>query len=413
MGKIGLVLSGGVAKGSYEAGVLRALAEREIVPDVIVGVSAGALNGAMATGMIVDDEFTPARVESGLIDIYRERVSFSHFFESYDPDDTFQDLDRKSLNNLARRFGIDPFNKVWLPTRWDPQALKTLEYVLRGNFISMFSHAYFRQLAHDFVFPTTIKRAVKFSAVVCNLMGETSLSEDDEHLEARWSHNEDFHWYPNMPRTENFIQYNRLIDVIMASSSFPLAFPPMRLSLDGGEKPGLFIDGGMTDNAPIGKAITMDHQVDTVFAVMATTIVPPPAEEPDNILAVFNRMSEILAGRFIINNYHKVLKVNRRLQALARVLERDSEGVVKPSEFNENLAIAAGFANLDDYLSRRVVRVIPVFPSTPLKGDLFAGFRDPKLLCEYMDLGYADACDVLTKRLQGDEDESTWQSLRS
>lgn len=410
MGKVGLVLAGGVAKGAYEGGVLRALAERGVVPDVIVGVSAGALNGAMAAGMIVDEDFTPARVEKQLIETYCERVSFKAFFESYDPDDTFQDIDRKSLNNLARRFGIDPFNKVWLPTRWDPNALKTLENVLRGNFISMFSHAFFRQLAHDFIFPTTIERPVKFSAVVCNLMGETSLHEDETHLEARWSQYQDFHWYPHMPRTENFIQYNRLIDVIMASSSFPLAFPPMRLTLDGAEQPGLYIDGGMTDNAPIGKAITLDAQVDTVFAVMATTIVPPPPTEPENILEVFNRMAEILAGRFIINNYHKVLKVNRRLKALARVLERDGDGDFRDSEFNESLAVAAGFSSLADYKRRRVVRVIPVFPSTPLKGDLFAGFRDPKLLREYIDLGYADACEVLAKHGAG-EDEASWQTL--
>ncbi|HJS92894.1 MAG TPA: patatin-like phospholipase family protein [Solirubrobacteraceae bacterium] len=40
------VLSGGASLGAIQVGMLRALYEREIVPDVIVGTSAGAMNGA-------------------------------------------------------------------------------------------------------------------------------------------------------------------------------------------------------------------------------------------------------------------------------------------------------------------------------------------------------------------------------
>lgn len=399
MGKIGLVLSGGVAKGAYEVGVIRYLAERKIVPDVVVGISAGALNGAMISGMIISEEFTPENVRERMEETWVERVSLSHFYHSFDGDDNNKDIDRKSLNNLFLRFGIDPFKKVYMPTKLDPNALKTLEHILRGNFISIFSHAYFRQLAHDFHFPHHVARGIKFSAVTCNLMGETTLNEEDERVLNRWAHYEDFHWYPQMPRSQNFIQFNRLLDTIMASSSFPLAFSPMRMTLPGADKPGLFVDGGMADNAPIGKAIALDKDIDTIIVVMATTIVPPPEQEPSNILEVFNRMSEMLAGKFIINNYHKVLKVNRRIQALSQVLEKDEDGNYVDSEFNENMAVAAGFTSLKDFRGRRVVRIIPVFPSTPLKGDLFAGFLEKSLLREYIDLGYADARDVISRRL--------------
>src|SRR5207237_10080672 len=40
------VLSGGGNHGSSQVGMLRALLERGIVPDVVIGTSAGALNGA-------------------------------------------------------------------------------------------------------------------------------------------------------------------------------------------------------------------------------------------------------------------------------------------------------------------------------------------------------------------------------
>ncbi len=45
--KLGIVLSGGGAKGAYEVGFLKALAELDIQPEAIAGTSIGALNGAI------------------------------------------------------------------------------------------------------------------------------------------------------------------------------------------------------------------------------------------------------------------------------------------------------------------------------------------------------------------------------
>ena len=45
--KLGIVLSGGGAKGAYEVGFLKALAELNIQPEAISGTSIGALNGAI------------------------------------------------------------------------------------------------------------------------------------------------------------------------------------------------------------------------------------------------------------------------------------------------------------------------------------------------------------------------------
>lgn len=405
MGKIGLVLSGGVAKGAYEVGVIQALAERHIEPAAIVGISAGALNGALTCSMITADQFTAKAVAERMRRVWIERVNFSNFYHSFDGDEEHQDLDKKSLNNLFLRFGIDPFNKVFVPTRFDSRTVSTLENILKGNFVSMFSHAFMRQLAHDFEFPVEVKRSIRFSAVICNLMGETSLHNEDDRIDTAWSHFEDFAWYTKMPKTENFIQYSRLIDTVMASSSFPLAFSPMRITLPGAQKPGLFVDGGFADNAPIGKVIGLDPEIDTVLVVMATTIVPPPTQEPDNIMLIFSRMAEMLAGKFLINNYHQCQKVNRRLEALYKVMERDSDGELVDGEFNQNLAVAAGFRDFADFRRRRVVRIIPIIPSTPLQGTLFDGFQDSKLIEQYIDLGLANAREVLDKRLHRESPE--------
>ena len=45
--KVGLVLSGGGAKGAYQVGVLKALLELGARVDMVAGASIGALNGAV------------------------------------------------------------------------------------------------------------------------------------------------------------------------------------------------------------------------------------------------------------------------------------------------------------------------------------------------------------------------------
>lgn len=44
---LAFVLPGGGALGAYQVGVLRALAEADVVPDLLIGVSAGAVNAAL------------------------------------------------------------------------------------------------------------------------------------------------------------------------------------------------------------------------------------------------------------------------------------------------------------------------------------------------------------------------------
>lgn len=56
--KLGVVLSGGGSRGFAHLGVLKALAEKGLVPDVYLGVSAGALTGAfLATGKSIAETY--------------------------------------------------------------------------------------------------------------------------------------------------------------------------------------------------------------------------------------------------------------------------------------------------------------------------------------------------------------------
>jgi NTE family protein len=64
--KTAFVLSGGASLGAVQAGMLRALYERGVAPDLIVGTSVGALNGAF----IASRPTTPATAE-GLAGVWR------------------------------------------------------------------------------------------------------------------------------------------------------------------------------------------------------------------------------------------------------------------------------------------------------------------------------------------------------
>ena len=44
---IGYVLGGGAAYGAVQVGMLQALAETDLLPDLVVGTSVGSLNGAI------------------------------------------------------------------------------------------------------------------------------------------------------------------------------------------------------------------------------------------------------------------------------------------------------------------------------------------------------------------------------
>src|ERR1700731_3826498 len=59
--KIGLVLQGGGALGSYQAGVYEALASSEYLPDWVAGISIGAINAAIIAGNTPDSRVKALR----------------------------------------------------------------------------------------------------------------------------------------------------------------------------------------------------------------------------------------------------------------------------------------------------------------------------------------------------------------
>src|SRR6266581_2903321 len=96
---IALVLQGGGALGSYQAGVYQALAEADLHPDWVAGISIGAINSALIAG-------NPPEKRVERLREFWEAVSTSplglpYFSSLVIPDDTTH-----SLLNQTRAVGI-------------------------------------------------------------------------------------------------------------------------------------------------------------------------------------------------------------------------------------------------------------------------------------------------------------------
>jgi NTE family protein len=75
--RIAFVLGGGGNLGSYEVGMLQALLERDIIPDIVVGTSVGALNGAAIAA--APTIATVERLKEAWLRLGKERVFASPF----------------------------------------------------------------------------------------------------------------------------------------------------------------------------------------------------------------------------------------------------------------------------------------------------------------------------------------------
>ncbi|MBE0639630.1 MAG: patatin-like phospholipase family protein [Bacteroidales bacterium] len=102
--KIGIALGGGGARGFAHLGVLKALEEKGIQPDIISGVSAGALVGVfIASGMKPDDIFTMMKENK-----------FNDYAQVIVPKNGLLSLDR-TRELLKKHLSVDDFADLKIP----------------------------------------------------------------------------------------------------------------------------------------------------------------------------------------------------------------------------------------------------------------------------------------------------------
>jgi len=202
--KIGLVLQGGGALGSYQAGVYQTLAESEYLPDWVAGISIGAINAAIIAGNAPEKRLERLRSFWDGITAHTKPLP-SAFVSALA-------VLQKSRAIAALMFGQPGF--------FTPRALR--DWLSPANLVSYYDTS---------VLKATLERLVDFDRI--NNAEDVRLSVGAVNV-----------------RTGQFSYFdsantNIRPEHVMASSALPPGFPPVEID---GEH---YWDGGLFSNTPL------------------------------------------------------------------------------------------------------------------------------------------------------------------
>ena len=288
---VSLLLQGGGALGAYQGGVYEALAEADIHPDWIAGISIGAINAAIIAG-------NPPNSRVDRLREFWTQVTSSNGFWDW-PGSPFLDLARSDharnlLNqmsaNLAAAFGAAGFFS----------ARAVLPWLQPGGTLAATSFYDTKSLKR------TLERLVDFDRLNA---GMTRFSAGAVNV-----------------RTGNFVYFDTNAHTIapehvMASGALPPGFPAVEID---GEH---YWDGGLVSNTPLQWVIESDpRRKDTLL--FQVDLWSSQGQLPRNLAEVATRQKEVQFSsrtRASTDQFKNVHRVQRALAALLRRLPADLE----------------------------------------------------------------------------------------
>jgi len=242
--KVGLVLQGGGALGSYQAGVYEALASSDYAPDWVAGISIGAINAAIIAGNAPKDRLDRLR------SFWEEITAPTRLWpQSTGALATWQ---RWTIAAMAIAFGqpgfFNPQPQTWVPS--DERVSFYSTSALRG----------------------TLERLVDFDRI--NAGGEVRLSVGAVDVETG-----DFTYFDSR---EMAISASH----VMASGALPPGFPP--IEIEG----KLYWDGGLFSNTPLQYMV--DYYPRRSRVIFQVDLFPAHARHrPINLDEVYEREKDI------------------------------------------------------------------------------------------------------------------------
>jgi len=259
-----LVLQGGGALGAFEFGAARALYEQNLTPDVIAGVSIGAITAVLLA--------RPVRTLGplGALEAFWKRVTV--------PGNLFP----PPLRPYASFFGNPNF------------------FTLRSDFLSWpltgfsWTHFYETQALRD-----TLKELVNLDTLKqpdadpLLLVSATDVKEGEiKYFDSR--------------------NGELSLDHIIASASLPPAFPMTAIGKES------YWDGGLFDNTPLGAVLDrLDPATDVKRSIYVVNLFPNKGPIPDNMLGVTERMKNLQFANKTLED----LKLLRRFNEVADLME--------------------------------------------------------------------------------------------
>jgi NTE family protein len=250
--RIALLLQGGGALGSYQAGVYQALAEAGLHPDWVAGISIGAINSALIAGNAPQDRVERLRE-------FWEAVTSPTFgilgFNCFAARDALAHRLANQANSLSTLLiGAPHFFEPRVPPPY-LQPNGTLEA------LSYYDVAPLRTTLERMVdFDRINTRGMRFSVGAVNV------------------------------RTGNFVFFDNTThqirpDHVIASGSLPPGFPPTEIE---GE---YYWDGGLVSNTPLQWVLDSRPRKDTL--AFQIDLWSARGEMPENLLETETRQKEI------------------------------------------------------------------------------------------------------------------------
>lgn len=218
--QLGLVLTGGGAKGAYQVGALQYIAELGLEPQIIAGTSIGALNGAVLSSC------RPFPYAVQRLNQLWEQLSKAEIL-------------RINTGTVLRTFSYA--TQAFTPTLrgWLLDFLITEG--LMQNSSAIFDPAPIEQLLREAVNPGELRRGIELWVTVFPSLKIPALGYDwlVDLIRARTG--TDAHWLCIQDCTDDETVYK----LLLASAALPLAFPSREVN---GQS---YIDGGLADNVPL------------------------------------------------------------------------------------------------------------------------------------------------------------------
>ena len=243
---VALVLQGGGALGSYQAGVIEGLADSEIEIDWIAGISIGAINAVLVAG-------NPPEYRVDRLRAVWEKVTSALPSFAFIPDDRVREMIHEWSAGYVALAGVPGF--------FTPRLLSPLLAVPGScEATSYYDSAPLRK---------TLDELVDWDRVND---GTIRLSVGATNVETG-----NFHYFDTR---------NERLDArhVMASGALPPGLPPVEIDGDW------WWDGGIVSNTPLSHLL--DHQADEML-VFQVDLFSAAAERPKTIMDVLAREKEI------------------------------------------------------------------------------------------------------------------------
>ena len=242
----GLVLQGGGALGAFELGVIECLLDRGIKPDVVSGVSIGAINATVLCGGRSADPGISLR------ELWADLTT---------PNLPFQPA---SVNERVSLFG----NPGMYYPRTDYLYMQgwTSFYNTAPLLATLAKHVDFSKLGPRNFNEPPAARAPRLILTATNLASGLLDKFDSAEMQITAEH-------------------------VCASGSLPPSFPPTAAPAPDGAQEQLYWDGGLFDNTPLSKVIhALQESSDPDKRMYVVNLFPNAAPLPTNLGEVVNRM---------------------------------------------------------------------------------------------------------------------------